>query len=66
MKPLPGAGAALSVLLVSVAALMANAQDAPGPSIWSGVFSAAQAKRGSDAYQASCSSCHGSDLREAW
>ena len=55
-------GAALSVLLLW-GTLMARAQDASGPSIWSGVFTAAQAKRGDDAYQASCSSCHGSDLR---
>jgi mono/diheme cytochrome c family protein len=55
------AGAALSLLLLG--ALVANAQDASGPSIYSGVFTAAQAKRGNDAYQASCSSCHGSDLR---
>jgi mono/diheme cytochrome c family protein len=56
------AGAALSVLLL-LAALVADAQDASGPSIWSGVFTAAQAKRGNDAYQASCSGCHGSDFR---
>jgi mono/diheme cytochrome c family protein len=43
--------------------LMASAQDASGPPIWRGVFTAAQAQRGNDAYQASCSSCHGSDLR---
>jgi mono/diheme cytochrome c family protein len=55
------AGAALSVLLL-VGGLVANAQDAPGPSIWSGVFTATQAKRGNDAYQASCSGCHGTDL----
>ena len=56
------AGAALSVLLV-VGTLMAHGQDASGPSIWSGVFTAAQAKRGDDAYQASCSGCHGNNLR---
>jgi mono/diheme cytochrome c family protein len=55
------AGAALAVALL-FAALAAEAQDASGPSIWSGVFTAAQAQRGSDAYQASCSACHGSDL----
>jgi S-disulfanyl-L-cysteine oxidoreductase SoxD len=55
------AEAALAVVLL-LAALAAEAQDASGPSIWSGVFTAAQAKRGSDAYQASCSGCHGSDL----
>jgi S-disulfanyl-L-cysteine oxidoreductase SoxD len=56
------AGVALSMLLL-VGALVAAAQNASGPAIWSGVFTAAQAKRGDDAYQASCSSCHGSDLR---
>jgi mono/diheme cytochrome c family protein len=56
------AGAALSVLLL-LGALAAAAQDAAAPSIWSGVFTAEQAKRGNDAYQASCSGCHGSDLR---
>jgi len=56
------AAAALSVL-VWLGALAADAQNAAGPSIWSGVFTAAQAKRGDDAYQASCSGCHGSDLR---
>jgi S-disulfanyl-L-cysteine oxidoreductase SoxD len=56
------AGAALSMLLLS-GALVAAAQGASGPPIGSGVFTAAQAKRGDDAYQASCSSCHGSNLR---
>ena len=56
------AGAALSMLLFS-GALVAAAQGASSPSIGSGVFTAAQAKRGDDAYQASCSGCHGSDLR---
>ena len=55
------AGAALSMLLL-LGALVADAQDTPSPSIWSGVFTAAQAKRGDDAYQASCSGCHGTDL----
>ena len=72
------AAAAVSVLVL-LGVLAADAQDAAGPSIWSGVFTAAQgasgpslasgvftaaqAKRGDDAYQASCSGCHGSDLR---
>jgi mono/diheme cytochrome c family protein len=50
------AGTALSMLLVLGA--MVAAQD-----IGSGVFTAAQAKRGDDAYQASCSGCHGTNLR---
>jgi mono/diheme cytochrome c family protein len=56
------AGVAFSVLLL-LGALVAGAQEPSGPSIWSGVYTAAQAKRGNDAYQASCSGCHGSDLR---
>ena len=56
------AGTALFILLL-LGALVAAAQNASGPSIASGVFTAAQAKRGDDAYQASCSGCHGSDLR---
>jgi mono/diheme cytochrome c family protein len=57
------AGAALSTLLLLGALVaVADAQDAPGPSVASGVFTAAQAKRGDAAYQASCSACHGSDL----
>ena len=54
-------GAALSMLLL-LGAVVADAQNAPGPSISSGVFTAAQARRGDAAYQASCSACHGSDL----
>ena len=56
------AGVALSMLWLC-GSLMADAQDNSGPSIWSGVFTAAQAKRGDEAYQASCSGCHGSNLR---
>ena len=31
-------------------------------SIWDGVFTEEQAKRGEEAYQATCSECHGGDL----
>jgi mono/diheme cytochrome c family protein len=55
------AGAALSVLLL-LGVLVSHAQAPSGPSLWSGVYTAEQAKRGNDAYQASCSGCHGSDL----
>jgi mono/diheme cytochrome c family protein len=30
--------------------------------VWDGVFSEAQAKRGAEAYTASCAECHGKDL----
>ena len=54
-------GTALSVLVL-FGALVVGAQEASSPSLWSGVFTEAQAKRGDEAYQASCSTCHGSDL----
>jgi len=54
--------AAALTVLVLVSAVVAAAQDA-GLSIWRGVFTASQAQRGNEAYQASCSSCHGTDLR---
>ena len=31
-------------------------------SVWDGVFTAAQSKRGQDVYATECASCHGSDL----
>ena len=34
----------------------------PSPSIWDGVFSEAQVRRGKQAYQASCAACHGDNL----
>jgi mono/diheme cytochrome c family protein len=51
--------AALPLLLLGA---LTSAQSPSAPSIWSGVFTPEQAKRGEDAYQASCSGCHGSDL----
>ena len=37
-------------------------QAGPGPSIWDGVFTEAQAARGKERYVASCASCHSEDL----
>src|SRR5687768_16106413 len=34
----------------------------PSPSIWDGMFSEAQVRRGKQAYQAGCASCHGDAL----
>jgi mono/diheme cytochrome c family protein len=57
----------MRMTMVTAALLLAGglavaAQDAAPGSIWSGVFSEAQAKRGEEAYQASCAGCHGVDL----
>ena len=40
----------------------ANAEQAAAKSIWDGVFTPEQAKRGEEAYKTSCSECHGGDL----
>ena len=38
-----------------------DAQQTP-PSIWEGVFSETQARRGEEAYRSRCAGCHGPDL----
>ena len=40
----------------------ATASTAPTKTIWDGVFTQAQAERGRDTYQRTCSSCHKADL----
>ena len=53
-------------LLVAAAVLLAaavnNAQQAPQPRIWQGVYTTAQADRGKAAFLASCQRCHNADL----
>jgi quinoprotein glucose dehydrogenase len=39
-----------------------RAQNAPQRSVWSGIYSAAQADRGKTVYDSRCSKCHGDDL----
>ena len=45
-----------------VQARQAAAATGAAKSIWDGVFSDAQAKRGEEAYKTHCSECHGGDL----
>jgi S-disulfanyl-L-cysteine oxidoreductase SoxD len=45
-----------------VAASQHAAGAAQGKTVWDGVFSEEQAKRGAEAYTANCSECHGKDL----
>jgi hypothetical protein len=47
------------------AALIGSAIDAQPPkrTVWDGVYTAAQAERGRNAYTQSCASCHADDLR---
>ena len=51
------------LLTLGGGAAVAISQVAPSPpSIWDGVFSEAQVRRGKQAYQASCAACHGDNL----
>lgn len=58
------AAALLAALSFQAGQAMAAEQAAAGASksIWDGVFTAAQAERGADAYKTHCSECHGGDL----
>jgi mono/diheme cytochrome c family protein len=51
---------------VCLAAATPNAgQDTAGKTVWNGVYSEAQAKRGEEKYGRYCASCHGPDLSGA-
>ena len=47
---------------IAVASYGVAQAPAPTRSVWDGVFTADQAKRGQDRYTAECASCHGSSL----
>ena len=49
-------------ILVAVLCHEPVASQAPGPSIWNGVFTAEQAKQGQEQFEATCARCHNSDL----
>jgi S-disulfanyl-L-cysteine oxidoreductase SoxD len=44
-------------------ALAANAQTAPGRTVWDGVYTSAQAERGSKLFAENCSACHGAEMK---
>ena len=49
------------LLFLALAAFVA-AQSAGSRSVWDGVYTAGQARRGEAAYRSACSRCHGDDL----
>ncbi|HEX3878987.1 MAG TPA: cytochrome c [Bryobacteraceae bacterium] len=52
-----------ALVALSAAALAFSPSQAPSTvSVWDGVFTADQAKRGADLYAKSCASCHGDQL----
>lgn len=58
----------LSVLGITVAASLSAAQESSTSdtrSVWDGVYTADQARRGEASYKTGCSSCHGETLKGA-
>ena len=63
-----GRAVLLSVLCMTIAASLSAAQEpltADTRSVWDGVYTADQAKRGEASYKTGCSSCHGETLKGA-
>jgi S-disulfanyl-L-cysteine oxidoreductase SoxD len=55
----------LMLIATATARPLSQAGGAPADdrSVWSGVYTAGQAERGREAYEASCARCHGADLQ---
>ena len=51
----------VAIICVAAAALLALAQT-PARSVWDGIYTPEQAKRGSALYAKECGSCHGTEL----
>lgn len=56
---------AAAIALAATLSTIAAQQPAPTRSVWSGVYSEEQAKRGNALYSQQCSSCHGGELAGA-
>jgi len=57
------AGIFTIVVFTGLATVAAAQEQAHPNTVWDGVFTAAQAERGKEAYAVNCSSCHGNDLQ---
>ena len=55
--------AALCLLLLLAGIPLASGQEASKASIWNGVFTDMQARRGEAAFQSNCAACHGKTLQ---
>jgi mono/diheme cytochrome c family protein len=63
-----GRAVLLSALCMTIAASFSAAQESSTPdtrSVWDGVYTTDQAKRGEASYKTGCSSCHGETLKGA-
>jgi mono/diheme cytochrome c family protein len=54
--------AAVLIPMITIAGLRATVQAQPTKSVWDGVYTEEQAKRGSPMYSEQCASCHGPEL----
>src|SRR5436190_17621304 len=54
--------AAVLIPMITIAGLLATVHAQPTKSVWDGVFTEEQAKRGSPMYSEQCASCHGPEL----
>ena len=61
-KTIKIAAAAIVCAAMSMSSSALHAQQAGTRSVWDGVYTAAQAKRGSAAYDQHCAKCHGPSL----
>ena len=62
-KPRKSLVTALCSFLLLAGIPLTGGQEASKGSIWSGVFTDAQARRGEAAYQSNCAACHGRTLQ---
>ena len=51
-----------AALLIAGIAVAAGAAAGQGRTVWDGVYTAEQARRGAEAYEEACAECHGADL----
>ena len=58
----PGVAVFVAIVCIAPAALHLLAQSPPEKTVWSGVYSGAQAVRGDSEYLSRCASCHKEDL----
>jgi len=62
MKIIVTAIAIIGIAAIGVTSPRAQQPDKPSHSVWDGVYTKEQAKRGEGLYANNCSSCHGPDL----
>ena len=57
-----GSRLALALLIAGIAAAAGVVAAGQGRTVWDGVYTADQARRGAEAYERACAECHGADL----